>query len=74
MNTNALTPAVKLPRNNPVRIPNQSAEYRAAHAALLAQEIEYAVTSSASPPVARHARRAGAPEGRDRDGQVSEAQ
>src|SRR5271166_4015829 len=42
MNANAqlLTPAAELARANPVRIPNESAEYRAARAALLAEEIE----------------------------------
>src|SRR5690348_9452447 len=35
-----LIPAAKLARDNPVRIPNESAEYRAARQALLAQEIE----------------------------------
>jgi predicted dithiol-disulfide oxidoreductase (DUF899 family) len=38
--TDTLTPAAKLARDNPVRIPNESAEYRAARTALLAQEIE----------------------------------
>ncbi len=36
----ALTPAAELARNNPVRIRNESAEYRAARTALLAEEIE----------------------------------
>ena len=36
----SLTPAAELARNNPVRIPNESTEYRAARAALLAEEIE----------------------------------
>ena len=42
MNANAqsLTPAVELARANPGRIPNESAEYRAARTALLAEEIE----------------------------------
>jgi predicted dithiol-disulfide oxidoreductase (DUF899 family) len=35
-----LTPAVELARKNPVRIPHESAEYRAARTALLAEEIE----------------------------------
>ena len=35
-----LTPAAELARNNPVRMPNESAEYRAARTALLAEEIE----------------------------------
>jgi predicted dithiol-disulfide oxidoreductase (DUF899 family) len=35
-----LTPAVELARDNPVRIPNESAEYRAARTALLAEELE----------------------------------
>ncbi len=38
--TETLTPAVKLAAENPVRIPNESPEYRAARAALLAEEIE----------------------------------
>ncbi len=42
MNANAQTfaPAVELARANPVRIPNESREYRAARTALLAEEIE----------------------------------
>ena len=39
-NMQALTPATQLARDNPVRIPNESAEYRAARTALLADEIE----------------------------------
>ena len=35
-----LTPAARLARENSVRIPNESAEYRAARTALLAEEIE----------------------------------
>src|SRR3954466_7615182 len=35
-----LTPAAELARDNPVRIRNESAEYRAARTALLAEEIE----------------------------------
>ncbi|THD72759.1 DUF899 family protein [Phenylobacterium sp.] len=35
-----LTPAAKLARDNPVRLPNESAAYRAARTALLAEEIE----------------------------------
>ncbi len=35
-----LIPAEKLARDNPVRVPNESAEYRAARTALLAEEIE----------------------------------
>ncbi|HEY2111572.1 MAG TPA: DUF899 family protein [Dongiaceae bacterium] len=35
-----LIPAAELARENPVRIPNESAGYRAARAALLAEEIE----------------------------------
>jgi predicted dithiol-disulfide oxidoreductase (DUF899 family) len=35
-----LTPAADLARDNPVRFPNESAEYRKARTALLAQEIE----------------------------------
>lgn len=38
--TETLTPAAQLARDNPVRIPNESAEYRAARTALLAEEIE----------------------------------
>jgi predicted dithiol-disulfide oxidoreductase (DUF899 family) len=36
----ALTPAAELARDNPIRQPNESAEYRAARTALLAEEIE----------------------------------
>jgi predicted dithiol-disulfide oxidoreductase (DUF899 family) len=36
----SLTPAVELARANPVIIPNESAEYRAARTALLVEEIE----------------------------------
>jgi predicted dithiol-disulfide oxidoreductase (DUF899 family) len=39
-NAETLTPAVKLAVENPVRIPNESGEYRAARTALLAEEIE----------------------------------
>ena len=35
-----LTPALELARADPVTIPNESAEYRAARTALLAEEIE----------------------------------
>ena len=35
-----LTPAAELARRSPVRFPNESAEYRAARTALLAEEIE----------------------------------
>ena len=35
-----LTPAAELARDNPVRFPNESADYRAARTALLAEEIE----------------------------------
>ena len=35
-----LTPAADLARDNPVRFPNESAVYRAARTALLAEEIE----------------------------------
>lgn len=35
-----LTPATELARDNPVRIPKESAEYRAARTALLAEELE----------------------------------
>ena len=38
--TEILVPAVELARANPVRIPNESAAYRAARTALLAEEIE----------------------------------
>ena len=38
--TNTQTPADELARDNPVRIPNESAEYRRARTALLAEEIE----------------------------------
>src|SRR5882724_8799067 len=38
--TETLIPAAALARDNPVRIPNESAEYRAARTALLAEEIE----------------------------------
>ena len=38
--TETLTPAVKLARENPIRVPGESAEYRAARMALLAEEIE----------------------------------
>ncbi len=38
--TETLTPAAELAAESPVRIPNESAEYRAARAALLAEEIE----------------------------------
>ena len=38
--TDTLTPADELARDNPVRIPNESAEYRRARTALLAEEIE----------------------------------
>ena len=38
--TESLTPAATLARNTPVRFPNESAEYRAARTALLAEEIE----------------------------------
>jgi hypothetical protein len=42
MNANAqpLTPAVELARADPVTIPNESAEYRAARTALLAEKID----------------------------------
>jgi predicted dithiol-disulfide oxidoreductase (DUF899 family) len=36
----ALRPAAELARENPTRVPNESAEYRAARTALLAEEIE----------------------------------
>ena len=38
--TETLIPAAELARANPMRIPNESPEYRAARTALLAQEIE----------------------------------
>jgi predicted dithiol-disulfide oxidoreductase (DUF899 family) len=38
--TESLIPAAELARNNPVRIANESAEYRTARTALLAEEIE----------------------------------
>lgn len=38
--TDNLIPAAELARDNPVRFPNESAEYRAARTALLAEEIE----------------------------------
>jgi len=38
--TQTLTPAAELARDNPVRFPNESADYRAARTALLAEEIE----------------------------------
>ena len=38
--TESLTPATDLARDNPVRILNESADYRAARTALLAEEIE----------------------------------
>src|ERR1700730_66837 len=40
METESLPPAAELARDNPVRIPNESAEYRAARTTLLAKEIE----------------------------------
>jgi len=38
--TETLTPAIQLARENPARVPHESAEYRAARTALLAEEIE----------------------------------
>jgi predicted dithiol-disulfide oxidoreductase (DUF899 family) len=38
--TDTLTPAAELAARSPVRIPNESAEYRAARTALLAEELE----------------------------------
>src|SRR4051794_36403089 len=38
--TEILTPAAELARRSPVRFPNESAEYRAARTALLAEELE----------------------------------
>ncbi|HEY0781915.1 MAG TPA: DUF899 family protein [Thermoanaerobaculia bacterium] len=40
LKTEPLTPATELARRSPVRFPNESAEYRAARTALLAEEIE----------------------------------
>jgi predicted dithiol-disulfide oxidoreductase (DUF899 family) len=40
METDNLTPVGGLARNNPIRIPNESPEYRAARTALLVKEIE----------------------------------
>jgi len=40
MDANTLIPADQLARESPVRFPNESAEYRAARTALLAEEIE----------------------------------
>jgi predicted dithiol-disulfide oxidoreductase (DUF899 family) len=40
METDSLTPVDELARNNPVRLPNESPEYRAARTALLAEEID----------------------------------
>lgn len=40
MASETLTPALDLARNNPTRIPHESAEYRTARTALLAEEIE----------------------------------
>src|SRR6187402_2576070 len=40
MNSQPLTPASELASRNPVRMPNESAEYRRARNALLAEEIE----------------------------------
>ena len=40
MQDHTLRPAEELARNNPLRFPNESAEYRAARTALLAEEIE----------------------------------
>src|ERR1700679_2235476 len=39
-NLETLTPAADLARESPVRVPGESAEYRAARTALLAEEIE----------------------------------
>ena len=38
--TQTLTPAAEMARENPIRIPGESAEYRAARTTLLAEEIE----------------------------------
>ena len=43
----ALTPASELARKNTVRFPNESQEYRRAREALLAEESNSGVTSSA---------------------------
>ena len=40
MTPDTLVPATELARDNPVRFPNESTEYRAARTALLAEEIE----------------------------------
>jgi predicted dithiol-disulfide oxidoreductase (DUF899 family) len=40
MNSSTLKPAAELARTNGVRYPNESAEYRCAREALLAEEIE----------------------------------
>src|SRR5258705_10809627 len=40
LESETLTPAAELARDNPVKMPNESAEYRAARTALLAEEIE----------------------------------
>ncbi len=40
VNAQALPPTIELARANPVRMPNESPEYRAARTALLAEEIE----------------------------------
>jgi predicted dithiol-disulfide oxidoreductase (DUF899 family) len=40
METESLPPAAELACDNPVRFPNERAEYRAARTALLAEEIE----------------------------------
>lgn len=40
MNADSLTPAIDLARASPLRMPNESAEYRAARTALLTEEIE----------------------------------
>ena len=51
MDIETLAPAARLAAENPVRIPNESAEYRAARTALLAEEIELeAPHGGASPP------------------------
>ena len=50
--TETLTPAAELARDNPVRIPNESAEYRAARTASWPRRSNCGATSSASPPSA----------------------
>ena len=57
--TETLIPADKLAREGPIRVPGESAEYRAARTALLAEEIELRRhIESASPPSAAPCHRA----------------